>query len=76
MDESKMGEMRRVRRKMGSITVAIELVRNEGERAFIYTWRGQSYPSWMQDKCPHPSNSDHLKEGALLGFWRGEGDEG
>jgi hypothetical protein len=21
-------------------------------------------------------NSEHLKEGALLGFWRGEGDEG
>jgi len=27
VDESKMGEMRRVTRKMGSITVAIELVR-------------------------------------------------
>ena len=37
MDESKMGEMRRVRRKMGSITILIELVINEGERAFIYT---------------------------------------
>jgi hypothetical protein len=39
-----MGEMRRVRRKMGSIIVAIELVRNEGERAFIYTWRGKVTP--------------------------------
>jgi len=27
MDESKMGEMKRVRRKMGSITIAIELVK-------------------------------------------------
>jgi hypothetical protein len=44
VDESKMGEMRRVRRKMGSITILIELVINEGERAFIYTWRDKFTP--------------------------------
>jgi hypothetical protein len=34
----------RVRRKLGRVTVAIELVRNEGERAFIYTWEGKATP--------------------------------
>jgi hypothetical protein len=34
----------RVRRKLGRVTVAIELVRNEGERASIYTWEGKVTP--------------------------------
>jgi hypothetical protein len=34
----------RVRRKLGRVIVAIELVRNEGERAFIYTWEGKVTP--------------------------------
>jgi hypothetical protein len=44
MDESKMGEMRRVRRKLGRVTIAQELVRNEGERTLIYTWKGKVTP--------------------------------
>jgi hypothetical protein len=32
-----MGEMRGVRRKFGSITIAQEMVKKEGERDFIYT---------------------------------------
>jgi hypothetical protein len=44
MDERKMGEMRRVRRKLGRVKVVIELVRNEGERELIYTWKDKVTP--------------------------------
>ena len=34
----------RVRRKLGRVTLAIKLVRNEGDMTFIYTWRGKITP--------------------------------
>jgi hypothetical protein len=34
----------RVWRNLGRVTVAIELVKNEEERAFTYTWRARATP--------------------------------
>ena len=42
--EKKNGRDGRVRRKLGIITVAKELVRNEEGRAFIYTWEARVTP--------------------------------
>jgi hypothetical protein len=38
------GRVRRVRRKLDTVTVAIEFVKNEEERTFIYTWEGKATP--------------------------------
>jgi hypothetical protein len=63
MEERKVGEMRRVRRKLGRVTVAKELVRNEEGRGFIYTWRARATPLEISSKCHSISKSEHLKEG-------------
>jgi hypothetical protein len=83
-DESKNGREQdgrdgRVRRNLGRVTVAKELVKNEEGRAFIYTWESKSDPSWMNSKCHSPTKTANLKGGALLGFWEVRGvrdDEG
>jgi hypothetical protein len=43
-EREKDGRDGRVRRKLGIITVAKELVRNEEGRGLIYTWRARATP--------------------------------
>jgi hypothetical protein len=59
----------RMRRKLGRVTVAIELVRNEGERAFYLYLGRQSYPLGSKTSVNTQANVIISRGGRIFRVW-------